>query len=151
MSAPVFCREWGAGLPVLALHPLGLDSSGFEGFGRVLAGRGFRTIAIDLPGFGRSPAPDAPLRPDVLAAPVVEIARTLGEPPLVLGISLGGRVALEAVAQLVDELLPGREAAPARGGDVRRLGRASLVERPCLAAGATGLLPARPAEGESNA
>jgi hypothetical protein len=58
------------------LHPLGLDSSGFEGFGRVLARRGLRTIAADLPGFGRTPAPDLPLRPDVLAQPVIELARS---------------------------------------------------------------------------
>ena len=35
----MFVREWGRGAPVIALHPLGLDSSGFEGFGNVLARR----------------------------------------------------------------------------------------------------------------
>jgi pimeloyl-ACP methyl ester carboxylesterase len=89
-------REWGRGRPVIALHALGLDSSGFEGFGRALASRGMRTIAADLPGFGKTPAPDAPLRPAVLAAPVIELARELEMPPVVLGLSLGGRVALEA-------------------------------------------------------
>lgn len=92
----LFTREWGRGAPVIALHPLGLDSSGFEGFGRVLARRGVRTIAADLPGFGRTPAPDLPLKAAVLAEPVIELARALDEPPIVLGISLGGRVALEA-------------------------------------------------------
>ena len=92
----MFVREWGRGAPVIALHPLGLDSSGFEGFGNVLARRGLRTIAADLPGFGRSIAPDGPLRPAVLAEPVIELARSLHRPPIVLGISLGGRVAIEA-------------------------------------------------------
>ncbi len=92
----MFVRQWGSGAPVIALHPLGLDSSGFEGFGRVLARRGLRTIAADLPGFGRSIAPDEPLRPAVLARPVIELARSLEQPPIVLGISLGGRVAIEA-------------------------------------------------------
>jgi len=92
----MFHREWGEGAPVIALHPLGLDSSGFEGFGRVLSRRGLRTIAADLPGFGRTPAPELPLRPDVLAQPVIELARSLSSPPVVVGISLGGRVALEA-------------------------------------------------------
>ena len=92
----MFHREWGEGAPVIALHPLGLDSSGFAGFARVLARRGMHTIAADLPGFGRTPAPELPLRPDVLAQPVIELARSLESPPVVVGISLGGRIALEA-------------------------------------------------------
>ena len=48
---------------MIALHPLGLESSGFAAFGRVLARRGLRTIAVDLPGFGRSPAPAQALTP----------------------------------------------------------------------------------------
>ncbi len=92
----VHIREWGSGDPVIALHPLGLDSSGFAGFGRALGRYGFRTIAVDLPGFGKSPAGSEPLRPDVLARPVIELARRLSPKPIVLGISLGSRVALEA-------------------------------------------------------
>jgi pimeloyl-ACP methyl ester carboxylesterase len=91
-----FIRQWGKGVPVIALHPLGLESSGFAGVGRALARRGLRTIAVDLPGFGRTPAPDGPLGLDVLAKPVIEIARSLETPPILIGVSLGGRVALEA-------------------------------------------------------
>lgn len=102
----LFRREWGRGQPVIAIHPLGLESSGFAGFGRALARRRMRTIAVDLPGFGRTPTVDAPLRPDVLAAPVIALARELGdecgEGPVVLGISLGGRVALEAALSAPD-------------------------------------------------
>jgi pimeloyl-ACP methyl ester carboxylesterase len=94
-AAP-YRRAWGRGTPVIALHPLGLDSSAFAGFGAALARRGFRTIAVDLPGFGRTPAPRTPLTPAVLAAPVVALARELETPPVLLGVSLGGRVALEA-------------------------------------------------------
>jgi pimeloyl-ACP methyl ester carboxylesterase len=90
-----FVREWGAGQPVIALAPLGLESSAFSAFGAALGARGFRTLAVDLPGFGRTPAPALPLTPAVLAAPVIELARSLDTPPIVLGISLGGRVALE--------------------------------------------------------
>jgi pimeloyl-ACP methyl ester carboxylesterase len=78
------------------MHPLGLESSAFEGFGRALARRGMRTIAVDLPGFGQSPAPDAPLTPAAMATPVIALARELEVPPVVLGVSMGGRVALEA-------------------------------------------------------
>jgi pimeloyl-ACP methyl ester carboxylesterase len=89
-------REWGRGDPVIALHPLGLESSAFAGFGRALARRGLRTIAVDLPGFGQTPAPEAPLSAEVLAEPVVAMARRMKTPPAVIGISMGGRVALEA-------------------------------------------------------
>ena len=88
-------RRWGAGAPVIALHPLGLESSGFDAVSRALSRRGLQTVAVDLPGFGRSPAGTEPLTSAVLAAPVIELARALPEPPVVLGLSLGGRVALE--------------------------------------------------------
>ena len=95
-AAPLHRREWGSGPPVIAMHPLGLESSGFEGFGTVLAHRGLRTIAVDLPGFGRTPLPEQPLTPAVMAEPVIALARSLPERPILLGISMGGRVALEA-------------------------------------------------------
>jgi pimeloyl-ACP methyl ester carboxylesterase len=87
---------------VLALHPLALESSAFEGIGAALAARGLRTLAVDLPGFGATPAPAEPLAPRVLAAPVVDLARELDGPPVLLGISLGGRVALEAALHAPD-------------------------------------------------
>jgi pimeloyl-ACP methyl ester carboxylesterase len=88
--------EWGRGDPVIVLHPLGLDSAMFGEFGTRLAERNLRTIAVDLPGFGRSAAPAEPLTPRRLAEPVLELARTLERPAALLGISMGGRVALEA-------------------------------------------------------
>lgn len=93
---PLFTQEWGAGRPVIMLHPLALESTAFAGLAQLLARRGVRTIAADLPGFGRSPAGEAPLTPAVLAEPVVELARSLEARPVVLGMSMGGRVALEA-------------------------------------------------------
>jgi len=92
-------QEWGAGDPLIALHPLALESSAFGGLAKDLAGQGLRTLAVDLPGFGRSLAPDEPLTPKVLAAPVLELARGLETPPLILGFSLGGRIALEAALE----------------------------------------------------
>jgi pimeloyl-ACP methyl ester carboxylesterase len=92
-------EEYGSGLPLIALHPLALESSAFVGFGRHLAERGVRTLAVDLPGFGRTPAPDAALTPATLAAPVLELARSLEQPPILLGMSMGARVALEIALQ----------------------------------------------------
>ncbi len=99
----VYKRQWGRGRPVIALHPLGLESSGFAGFGKVLAERGIRTVALDLPGFGKAPAPPgAELTPALLAEPVIACARAMRQKPAVIGISLGGRVALEAALTAPD-------------------------------------------------
>jgi len=92
----LFTQEWGKGRPVIMLHPLALESTAFGGIARLLARRNVRSIAVDLPGFGRTPGPDAPLTPACMAEPVIELARSLPTPPVVLGMSMGGRVALEA-------------------------------------------------------
>jgi len=89
-------QEWGDGPPVLALHGLGLESSSFTGLARGVTELGFRMMAGDLPGFGLTPAPLAPLSARVLAEPVLELASRLESKPLVMGMSLGARVALEA-------------------------------------------------------
>jgi pimeloyl-ACP methyl ester carboxylesterase len=98
----LYQRVWGDGQPVIAMHPLGLDSSGFEGFGTVLARSGMRTIAVDLPGFGRTPAAVGRPTPAAMAEPVIALARSLSVRPFVLGISMGGRVALEAALEAPD-------------------------------------------------
>jgi pimeloyl-ACP methyl ester carboxylesterase len=92
----LYYQEWGAGDPLIALHPLALESGAFAGVAGALARQGLRTLAVDLPGFGKTPAPDEPLTPECLAAPVIELARSLESPPLLIGMSMGGRVALEA-------------------------------------------------------
>lgn len=104
MSAKVelHYEEWGEGPPVLALHGLGLDSSSFTGLAKGVVGLGLRMLAADLPGFGKTPAPEVPLTPAVLGEPVIELARRLDEKPLVMGMSMGGRVALEVVLREPD-------------------------------------------------
>jgi len=92
----LFTQEWGKCRPVIMLHPLALESTAFRSVARLRAGRDVHTISVDLPGFGRTPGPDAPLTPACMAEPVIELARSLATPPVVLGMSMGGRVALEA-------------------------------------------------------
>jgi pimeloyl-ACP methyl ester carboxylesterase len=98
----LFTREWGQGRPVIMLHPLALESSAFAGVAALLARRRVRTIAADLPGFGRTPGPDEVLTPARMAEPVIALARRQATPPVVLGMSMGGRVALEAALRAPD-------------------------------------------------
>jgi pimeloyl-ACP methyl ester carboxylesterase len=95
-SVEIQYQEWGEGPPVLALHGLGLESSSFTGLARGVTDLGLRMLAADLPGFGKTPAPDRGLTPAVLAESVLDLARRLETKPLVMGMSLGARVALEA-------------------------------------------------------
>ena len=84
--------------PALLLLP-GLASPIGE-FGTVLPAltRRYDVLAVDLPGQGGSPALPAPLRPDVgtlTDAVERELDRRGVAAPHVLGVSLGGRIALE--------------------------------------------------------
>lgn len=86
----------GDGPPVLLLHGLGATKGSFLPTVAALAGR-FRTIAVDLPGFGDSYKPlGAAYHPPFFARSVVELMDALGiERAHVVGNSMGGRAALE--------------------------------------------------------
>lgn len=86
----------GQGSPLVLLHPLGADRHVWDSLLPFLAARR-ELIAIDLPGFGESPAlaGQAPT-PRALAAAVADHLAEIGvERPHVAGNSLGGWVALE--------------------------------------------------------
>lgn len=87
----------GAGPPLVLLHPLGADRQAWAPVLDRLAARR-EVIALDLPGFGGSPALNggAPPDPPALARAVATFLDGLGvERPHVAGNSLGGWVALE--------------------------------------------------------
>lgn len=87
----------GAGPPLVLLHPLGADRQVWRPVLDRLAARR-EVIALDLPGFGGSPALNGGAAPDpaALAAAVAGFLDGLGvERAHVAGNSLGGWVALE--------------------------------------------------------
>ena len=85
----------GSGEPVIVLH-------GFTGSAEAMAPLadrldGYRCIAVDLVGHGRSPSPDdlAPYSVETMAVSVASLASGVGDGPChVIGYSMGGRVAL---------------------------------------------------------
>ncbi|WNM39646.1 alpha/beta fold hydrolase [Micromonospora halotolerans] len=102
MSAPVevvFERR-GAGAPLVLLHGIGHHWAAWSPVLDRLA-EAHDVIAVDLPGFGRSPVPAAGLPADMpgLVAAIAELFAALGlDRPHVAGNSLGGAIALELAA-----------------------------------------------------
>ncbi|HUR13238.1 MAG TPA: alpha/beta fold hydrolase [Mycobacteriales bacterium] len=82
--------------PVVLLHGLGATNASLLPCLADLA-HDHRVLAPDLPGFGGSAAPRAAYSPAWFAAWLEELQRALdARPAVILGNSLGGRIALEA-------------------------------------------------------
>ncbi|MBG0827839.1 alpha/beta fold hydrolase [Planomonospora sp. ID67723] len=98
-------REWGSGDRVAVLiHGIMASSLCWWRVGPVLAERGYRVVAVDLPGHGASPrgADPAAYSPRALADSVLESVPA--SPELAIGHSLGGLT----LGLAVERLKPGR-------------------------------------------
>jgi len=95
-SGEISMLSAGSGEPVLLIHGLGATKGSFLTSVAMLA-PSFRTIALDLPGFGDSVKPvGAPYHPPFFAAAVIDLMNALELPRAhMIGNSMGGRVALE--------------------------------------------------------
>jgi pimeloyl-ACP methyl ester carboxylesterase len=85
------------GMPVLLLHGGRFSSDTWRELGTValLAGEGYRVVAVDLPGFGRSER--SQLEPGAFLAALID---QLGlEPPVVVSPSMSGRFSLPLVTE----------------------------------------------------
>lgn len=79
---------------VLLLHGLGADSASWTLQLPALTGAGFRPVAIDAPGFGRSPYDGRGWTIRRVAAQVADLINELGTGPVhVVGLSMGGVIA----------------------------------------------------------
>ncbi len=87
-----------AGAPtVLLLHGGGQTRHSWHGTARALAHNGWQAISVDLRGHGDSAwAPNGDYRHEAFAGDILRIVDTLGQPPVVVGASLGGLAALTA-------------------------------------------------------
>ncbi len=131
----LFAEAYGDGSPrVLALHGWGRRGNDFAAS---LAE--FDALAIDLPGFGATPAPSEVLGAEGYAALIAPVLDTFESPPVVVGHSFGGRIAVclaaahpDRVASLVISGSPLVRLGPAKKPSagyrmVRFLNRAHLV------------------------
>lgn len=115
LDGRLFGNERGEAPPlVVALHGWQRTSADFDG---VLGasenraedpfdGLAIPSIAIELPGFGISPAPPTPWSTRDYAGALVPLLETLHDPVVVLGHSFGGRVAIQ-LAAVAPELVRG--------------------------------------------
>ncbi len=128
----LYVRTWGHGRPVLWIHGYTMDSSLWQPLWELLPG--FRHVAVDLPGHGRS----GPLAPDVslpaLAACVAAVARE-HEARDVVALSFGSCLALELALTepaALDRLVlaaPTIAGAPAAPGTRERHRELTLLRR----------------------
>ncbi|MGD1011126.1 MAG: alpha/beta hydrolase [Acidimicrobiales bacterium] len=103
-GSSLFGESYGTGKPsVLALHGWRRDHHDFDG---VLSPPGMDAIALDLPGFGSAPAPEAVWGTPEYAAAVSAVFGEMTEDVVVLGHSFGGRVAVH-LAEMCPERIAG--------------------------------------------
>jgi pimeloyl-ACP methyl ester carboxylesterase len=96
----LFGSTHGRGDPwVLALHGWARTSSDFDAMFRGLDG-----VALDLPGFGTTPAPPEPWASERYAWAVAPVLSSMHGPAVVVGHSFGGRVAVHLAATLPDRV-----------------------------------------------
>ncbi len=98
----LFAEVLGDGTPrVLALHGWGHRGRDF-----VSGLEGIPAIAPDLPGFGASPAPDGVIGAEGYADIVAGLLGQFQRPPLLVGHSFGGRIAVCLAASRPDQVGP---------------------------------------------
>ncbi len=100
LEGALFAEMYGDGDPsILALHGWGRRGSDFAAVLEGLSG-----IAPDLPGFGASPAPDEAIGAEAYADIVAGMLDFFDRPPILVGHSFGGRVAVCLAAKHPDRV-----------------------------------------------
>ncbi|HUE95526.1 MAG TPA: alpha/beta hydrolase [Longimicrobiaceae bacterium] len=121
-------RDAGSGIPLVLVHGLGVSADYWVRNATVIAAAGFRVLAPDLPGFGRTDGPpgglDVPAQVDALRR--WRTALAVG-PAVYLGHSLSCQTVLQLAADHPDEVLGLVLAAPTgEGAGTRRLIRQAI-------------------------
>ena len=104
----IYYETYGVGVPVLMIHGYGIDHSVMTGcMEPVFKSRpGWKRIYFDLPGMGRSKAPDKPMNSDKMLDMVIQFAEKIlpDRPFLVAGESYGGYLARGLVYRIPERL-----------------------------------------------
>jgi non-heme chloroperoxidase len=90
-GTPLYYKDWGSGQPILFSHGWPLSADMWEYQMMALASQGFRTIAFDRRGFGRSSQPWTGYDYDTFADDIGELIEHLDLRDVILvGFSMGG-------------------------------------------------------------
>jgi non-heme chloroperoxidase len=87
----LYFKDWGSGKPVILLHGWPLSSDSWDDQAMAIADAGFRAIAYDRRGFGRSSQPGTGFDYDTLADDLAAVIEQTGaQDAVIAGFSMGG-------------------------------------------------------------
>ncbi len=90
-NTKLYVKDWGAGRPVILLHGWPLSADSWDDQAMAIAEAGFRTIAYDRRGFGRSEQPWNGYDYDTLADDLAAVIEQTGaQDATIVGFSMGG-------------------------------------------------------------
>lgn len=87
----LYVKDWGAGRPVILMHGWPLSADSWDDQAMAMADAGFRAIAYDRRGFGRSDQPWDGYNYDMLADDLAAVIEETGaKDATIVGFSMGG-------------------------------------------------------------
>ena len=87
----LYVKDWGAGQPVILLHGWPLSADSWDDQALAIADAGYRAIAYDRRGFGRSSQPWSGYDYDTLADDLAAVIEQTGaKDAVIIGFSMGG-------------------------------------------------------------
>lgn len=87
----LYYKDWGEGRPVILLHGWPLSADSWDDQAMAIAEAGYRVIAYDRRGFGRSEQPFGPYHYDRLADDLANVIEaTNADNATIIGFSMGG-------------------------------------------------------------
>ena len=88
----IYVKDWGSGRPIILIHGWPLSSDSWDPQMQALADAGFRAIAYDRRGFGRSGQPWSGYDYDTLSDDLADVMKATGaeENVSLVGFSMGG-------------------------------------------------------------
>jgi len=90
-NTKLYVKDWGTGRPVILLHGWPLNADGWDDISIPLVEAGFRTIAYDRRGFGRSEQPWDGYNYDTLSDDLADVIEATGATDAaIVGFSMGG-------------------------------------------------------------
>lgn len=90
-NTKLYLKDWGSGRPVILIHGWPLSADSWDDAAIAIANAGFRAIAYDRRGFGRSEQPWNGYNYDTLSDDLASIIEQIGaDDATIVGFSMGG-------------------------------------------------------------